>query len=175
MKSSVKRLAFVVCLVAALGSCSLALAVAGPQPKAGAWKFGGVPGGFQLVGKGKQFLTGVHTNTTGAYNCSAEPAPLKVVGRFPLKWVTIPGGYQFWAVGKPGEDPRYENSSRLISVPAKVFVAGKKVPQGGIKLEFNYEHSTEFEAMYIEWGGGKEPGSSFPEPLCVKIIELAHR
>jgi hypothetical protein len=97
-----------------------------------------------------------------------------VIGSFPLKWVTIPGGYQFWAVGKPGEDPRYENNSRLISVPAKVFVGGKQAKQGGIKLEFNYENPTDFQAVYIEWGGGKELGSTFPEPLCVKILGAKH-
>ncbi len=171
-----KRLVLLVSAVAVLGACSLAFAAAGPQPQAGAWKFTGTPGGFKLVGdKGKQFVTDVSTNTAGAYDCSAATAPLKVVGRFPLKWVTIPGGYKFWAVGKPGEDPRYENSSRLISVPAKVFVAGKRVLQGGIKLEFNYEHPTEFQAMYIEWGEGKEPGSTFAENLCVKILGASHR
>jgi hypothetical protein len=171
----VRHASALIAVVAMFGACSLALAASLPKPKTGAYKFTGTPGGFQLVGgKGKLFVTGVHTNTSGAYYCEAGSAPLKVIGRFPLKDVTIPGGYRFWAVGKPGEDPRYENSSRLISVPAKVFVGGKRVPQGGIKLEFNYEDPTEFQAMYIEWGGGKEPGSSFPEPLCVKILG-AHR
>jgi hypothetical protein len=174
-----KRLALIVSVVAMLGACSLALAASLTKPKTGAWKFTDTPGGFQLVaGKGKSgaklFVTDVHTSTSGAYDCEAGSDPLKVIGRFPMKVVTIPGGYQFWAVGRPGEDPRYENNSRLISVPAKVFVAGKQVPQGGIKLEFNYEDPTEFQAMYIEWGGGKEPGSGFPEPLCVKILGASH-
>lgn len=170
-----KRLVILVLAIVVLASCSLALAAAGPKPKAGPWQFSGAAGGFQLTGgKGAQFVTAVHTDTTGVYNCSPPPGPIKVIGRFPLKWVTIPGGYQFWAVGKPGQDPRYQDSSRLIPVKAKVFVDGKQVPQAAIKLEFNYERSTEFQAMYIEWGGGKDPGSTFPEPLCVKIIERAH-
>ncbi|MBS1894800.1 MAG: lipoprotein [Actinobacteria bacterium] len=169
-----KRFASLAVAVAVLAACSLALA-AGPKPTSGSWKFTDAPGGFRLTGgKGEQFVTAVHTNTAGAYGCSPTPGPIKVLGRFPLKWVTIPGGYQFWAVGKPGEDPRYQDSSRLISVKAKVFVAGKQVPQGGIKLEFNYERPAEFEVAYIEWGGGKDPGSTLPEPLCVKILEGAH-
>ncbi len=169
-----KRLVLFVTALAALGACSLAFA-AGPQPKAGAWKFTGTPGGFKLVGgKGKQFVTAVQTDTSGAYQCGAGTEPLKVIGRFPLKWTTIPGGYQFWAVGKPGVDPRISDSSRLISVPAKVFIGGKLAPKGAIKLEFNYEKPTEFQTMYILWGGGKEAGSSFPEPTCVKILGAKH-
>ncbi len=171
-----KRLVLLISIIALLGACSLALAASLPKPRTGAWKFSGTPGGFRLVPrKGKLFVTGVHTNTSGAYYCEASSDSLKVIGRFPLKAVTIPGGYQFWAVGKPGEDPRFGDSSRLISVPAKVFVDGKRVPQGGIKLEFNYEDQTQFQTMYIEYGGGKAPGSSFPEPVCVKILGASHR
>jgi hypothetical protein len=167
-----KRVAVLFSVLVALAACSVALAAAGPKPKAGAWKFSG-GGGFKLVsGKGgKLFVTAVKTTTAGAYYCDESSDPIKVVGRFPLKWVTVNGSYPLWAVGKPGRDPKDETSNTgLIALPAKVFVAGKQVPQGGIKVEFNYADPTTEPIVYIEYGGGKEPGSSFAEPLCVKAI-----
>jgi hypothetical protein len=167
-----KRVVTVISVLVALAVCSVALAASGPKPKTGAWKFPG-GGGFKLTsGKGgKLFVTNVKTTAKGVYYCEESSEPIKVVGRFPLKWVTVNGSYPLWAVGKPGEDPKDEtNNTGLIALPAKVFVGGKQARQGGIKVEFNYADPTTEPIVYIEYGGGKEPGSSFAEPLCVKAI-----
>jgi hypothetical protein len=142
-----------------------------PQPRTGAWKFGDAAGGFSLTGgKGKLFLSNVHSQTQNFVGCPEKPEKITVSGRFPLKVVTVNKSYPVWAVGKPGTETRYsDGNSGLLSIPAKVKVDGKPVPDGGIKMEFSYQDPTAFSLLIIEY---TPEGRESP---CITYAESAQR
>jgi hypothetical protein len=153
------RLLCIVIVVAATATCLVGVADAGstqPQPQAGAWKFGEAVGGFSLVkGKGKLFLTNVHSFTQNFVGCPDKSERITVQGRFPLKLLPLAGypGYKAWGVGKTGTETRYSDGSPgIVSIPAKVKVDGKPVPGGGIKMDFSSTEPREFALLVIEFG-----------------------
>jgi hypothetical protein len=157
------RLRWALLALVVVAPCWVGVAVAGykqPLPQAGAWKFGEAVGGFSLVkGKGKMsgklFLTNVHSFTTNFVGCPEKPERITVSGRFPLKLLPLAGfpGYKAWGVGKTGTEKRYSDGSPgLVSIPAKVTVAGKPVEGGGIKMDFSSTEPKEFSMLIIEFG-----------------------
>jgi hypothetical protein len=81
-----KRLLCIIVAVAAIAPCWAGVAVAGntlPLPRPGVWKFGEAVGGFSLVkGKGKLFLTGIHSFTQSFVGCPDKQERITVQGRF---------------------------------------------------------------------------------------------
>jgi hypothetical protein len=153
------RLLCIVLAVAAIVPCLVGVAVAGntqPLPQPGAWKFGEAVGGFSLVkGKGKLFLTNVHSFTQNFVGCPEKQEKITVQGRFPLKLLPLAGypGYKAWGVGKTGVEKRYSDGDPgLVSIPAKVTVGGKPVEGGGIKMDFSSTEPKEFSMLIIEFG-----------------------
>jgi hypothetical protein len=149
--------------IVAVASCWVGAAVAGPKqplPRAGAWKFGEAVGGFSLVRgkggqKGKLFLTNVHSFTQNFVGCPEKPEKITVSGRFPLKLLSLAGypGYKAWGVGKTGIEKRYSDGSPgIVSIPAKVTVAGKRVEGGAIKMDFSSTEPENFAMLIIEFG-----------------------
>ncbi len=140
-----------------------------PKPQAGVWKFGDADGGFSLASgqSGKLFLTNIHSRTQNFVGCPENPERITVSGRFSLKVEKLEKIYPVWAVGRPGTETRYsDGNSGLISIPAQVKVDGKKVPGGGIKMEFSYEEPTVFSLLIIEFG----PKDGSP---CITYAESA--
>jgi hypothetical protein len=174
-----KRLALVIAAAVAALVLVAALAQAKPaslpKPQTGAWKFSDADGGFSLLaGKGKDrgkiFLANVHSQTQNFVGCPEKPEKITVSGRFPLKVVKVSNTYPLWAVGKPGTETRYsDGNSGLISIPAKVRVNGKLVPEGGIKMEFSYEDPTAFSLLIIEYTPDER------EEPCITYSESATR
>ena len=116
---------------------------------------------------GNLFLTKIHSRTQNFVGCPDKSEPITVTGRFPLRVVKLQKIYPVWAVGKPGTENRYsDGNSGLISIPAQVKVDGKKVPGGGIKMEFSYEDPTAFSLLIIEFG----PKDGSP---CITYAESA--
>ncbi len=145
--------------------CSVGVASAGvsqPPPRAGTWKFADGPaGGFSLVKAGhKLLLANVHGVTQNFSGCPEKPERITVSGRFRLKLLALAGfpGYRAWGVGKTGEETRYSDSNTgIVSIPAKVRVAGKLVENGAIKMDFSSTEANTFEILIIEFGPSDRP------------------
>lgn len=142
------RIALMSLLAFALIGASAAQAVSVPTPKTGSWTTTGVSGGFTLKkGKGNQsdkifvsnFSLSSELNTEACENTSSVA---KVLGKFPLKYVTL-NGYSFWGAGKASG---YE----FLEVPAKVSFNGKTV-NGRFKLAFTHSAKRAAEG-HIEFG-----------------------
>ncbi|MFN8218107.1 MAG: hypothetical protein U0R71_16060 [Solirubrobacterales bacterium] len=165
-------------LVLAVSAASLAAAtVSGPRPRAGAYEFQDTVGGFSLVkGRGKHagtlYLTNVHTVTSNFVGCPPAPLPIKVEGRYPLKLLALAGypGYRAWGVGKTGNETRYaDGSPGIVSIPAKVKVAGKVVEGGAVKMDFSTTEPDTLSLLVIEFG----PKGAAPCPTYSEVAKHA--
>jgi hypothetical protein len=159
VQSRFRHVLVAILALVAVAACWVGVAAAGskqPLPQAGAWKFGEAVGGFSLVkGKGKLFLTNLHSFTQNFVGCPEKPEKITVSGRFPLKLLRLAGypGYKAWGVGKTGIEKRYSDGSPgLVSIPAKVKVAGKPVEGGAIKMDFSSTEPENFAMLIIEFG-----------------------
>lgn len=157
------RLRWALLALVVVAPCWVGVAVAGtkqPLPQPGAWKLGEAVGGFSLVKgtgkmKGKLLLTNVHSFTSNFVGCPDKPERITVSGRFPLKLLALAGypGFKAWGVGRTGIEKRYSDGSPgLVSIPAKVTVAGKPVEGGGIKMDFSSTEPGKFAMLIIEFG-----------------------
>ena len=131
------------------------------KPKAGAWKFQDIAGGFSLKpGHGSKrnrlFLTKVRTKTGNFTGCPAKPKRITVAGRFALRPLRFAGSdptYRPWGVGRTGMEKRYNDGELgIVSVRAKVRVGGKLAPRGGIKMSFQPFEANSLLTFIIEFG-----------------------